>query len=89
MMYFLDGDKPSLTLAHLTQRMSGNISVTDTLPRSAISLVHFGSPLVLVVVPARHSFVVGTVLLVSKVGTARVGTRTLGFARHLDTSFKA
>lgn len=87
MMHFLGGGKPSLTLAHLTQRMSGNIPVTDTLPRSAIGLVYLGSPFILVVVPSYHSFVIGTVLLVSKVRTAGVGTRTLGFARHLDTSF--
>ena len=83
------GDKPSFLLTHLSQRMGGNIPVTDALPCSAVGLVHIGSPLILVVVSASHSFVVGTVLLVSKVRTAWIGTRALGFARHINTSFRA
>ena len=81
-MYFLCRNKSAFLLALLADRMLADVSVTNTLPRTAILLVDVGSTLVLVVLLSCNGFVLLTVLSIRQVGTAGIGTGALGFAGH-------
>ena len=83
MVDFLRRDEPSVLLAHFAQRMLTDMSVTDTLPRTAILLVDVSSTLILVVLFTGYSFMFLAVLSIRKVGTTGIRTGALGFARHL------
>ena len=83
---FLHGSQPTLFQTLLAQRMLRSIPVTDTLPRSAVGFIDVRVTLIpAVLLPCRLS-VFFTVLSVTKIGTAGVGTRSPGSARHLVTS---
>ena len=75
-MYFLCRRQPSLFLTHLAKRVSADISVTDTFPGSTVGLVRVGSAFVTVIAAVILLSVLLTELLVRKVRTARVGTRS-------------
>ena len=75
--------KPSFLETHLAERMCRGVSVTDTSPRMAVLLVYVGGSLILVILAAFLCAVLVAVLSVRKVRATGVGTRSLGFARHL------
>ena len=82
MMYLFNGCQPAFLLTAFTQRMSRGITVSDSLPRSAVLLVDVGRAFVFVVLPARLCFVFLAVLPVTQVGTAGVRARTLWLPWH-------
>ena len=75
-MYFLCRRQPPLFLTHLAKRVSADIPVTDSFPDSAVGLVGIGSAFVTVIAAVLFLGVFLTELLVCKVRTARVGTRS-------------
>ena len=79
-----------MLLALLTKRMSFDVAIADSFPSPAISFVGCGVAFVLVVLFVHDLLMLGTVLLTHGEPTAAgVGTWTLGFVRHLFTSFWA
>jgi len=82
-VYFLGRGYSPLPLAHLTQRMSRNVSVTDAFPGSSVPTVYSRVSIVLLVA---FVFCLGVFLTESPIGqlrTAGVGTRALWFSWHL------
>ena len=66
----------------LTQRVLADVSVPDAFPCTAIFAVHVSSTLILVILAACYSGMIGTVLSVCQIGAARVGAGSLGFSWH-------
>ena len=81
-VYFLCRNKSAFLLALLAERMLADVSVTNTLPRTAILLVDVCCTLVLVVLLSCDGFVFLTVLSIREVRAAGIGTGTFGFAGH-------
>lgn len=75
-MHFLCSRQSSLFLTHLAKRVSADISVTDTFPGSAVGLVGIGPAFVTVIAAVLLLGVFLAELLVRKIRTARVGTRS-------------
>ena len=87
MMNLLDRGKPALFLALLTKRMRLDVAVADSLPRSAVGLVHLGGAVVFIIKGTLSLCVLGTVLLaLCKPTAAGIGARTLWFVWHEFTS---
>ena len=83
-------DEASVRSAHLTQRLSCQMSVTNLSPYAAIPLVLSVAASKTFVVPLHRFLMLLAVaaLAVRQVGTAAVATRTFRFPRHRFTSIK-
>ena len=79
----LHRSQPTFPQTYLAERMYRRVPVTDTSPRMTVLLVYVGTAFVLVILAAFFYTVLVTVLSVTEVRTTWVGTRSLGFARHL------
>ena len=85
-MYLLCLDVSSLGKAHLAERMGISIAVTYTFPRSAVPSFHCRVTVVLFITLVFFFLVLFTEPPVSKVWSAREGTRSFWFSRHHATS---
>ena len=83
-------DEASVRSAHLTQRLSCQMSVTNLSPRTAVPLVLSVAASEAFVVPLHRLLMLLAVaaLAVRQIGTAAVAARTLRFPRHHFTSIK-
>ena len=82
--------KASVYPAHLTQRLSCQISVANLSPYAAVPLVLFVAASEAFVVPLRPLVLIAVAALpVRKIGTATVAARTFRFPRHHFTSLWA
>ena len=83
-------DEASVRSAHLTQRLSCQMSVTNLSPRAAVPLVLSVAASEAFVVPLHRLLMLLAVaaLAVRQVGTAAVAARTFRFPRHRFTSIK-
>ena len=77
----------SFLQTHLTKRMLLHISGSNLLPRPSISFLVSWVSLILVIPFVLQAFMLFTILLVGKVGTARIGTWFLRFVWHMLSSF--
>jgi hypothetical protein len=86
-MDFFGRCEPALLLTFLTKRVRSDVTVSNTLPGTAISFVRSRITLELVVVFVHYYLVLGTVLLTfSKPTATGISTGTLWFVRHGFTS---
>lgn len=69
---------------HFTERVLGGVTVADAFPRAAIGFIHVGISLILVVLLPGDLLVLGTILIVRQVGTARIRARVLRLFWHDD-----
>ncbi len=83
-------DEASVRSAHLTQRLSCQMSVTNLSPRTAVPLVLSVAASEAFVVPLHRPLVLIAVaaLPVRKIGTTCHAARTFRFPRHRFTSIK-
>ena len=83
-------DEASVRSAHLTQRLSCQMSVTNLSPRAAVPLVLSVAASEAFVVPLHRPLVLIAVaaLPVRKIGTTCHAARTFRFPRHRFTSIK-
>ena len=84
-VYLIHRSQPSFLETHLAERMRRSVPVTDSLPGSAVLLIHVRTAFVFVVLPADGCFMLLTVLPVRKVRTAGVGAGALWFPWHRFT----
>jgi hypothetical protein len=81
-VYLLGGSQSALSLADLAQRMGGDVTVTDTLPRFAVTFLA-GRVTVVFVVPSHLQLLMFLAeTSVRQFGTAGVTAWALGFIRH-------
>ena len=85
-MDFVNGSELAFLQAPLAQGVLGYIAVAYAFPSPTILLVHVRGAFIPIVVPAGLLSVFVTILPVTKIGTAGVGTGTLRFSRHQVTS---
>ena len=86
-MHLLGSDELTFLLTLLAERMRLDVTVADSLPRTAISFIGFRVTLVMIVVFVNYFLMLGAVLLAySKPTAAGVSTGTLWFVWHLVTS---
>jgi len=89
-VYLLGRSQPALFLALLAQRVCFDVTVTDTLPCTAVPPVGGRVTFDLVVMFVHQLLMLGAVLLVvCKPTAAGISTGTFGFVRHWFTSFWA
>lgn len=81
-MYLLGWRVTSLLQTHLTQWVSRRIVVTDTFPRSAVTLAWAVLSAVAFVMFVSKLGMLGTVAAMRKFRTVRVSTRVCGFGGH-------
>ena len=81
-MYLLGWRVTSLLQTHLTQWVSRRIVVTDTFPRSAVTLAGAVLSSVAFVLLVGKLGMLGTVTAMRKFRTVRVSTRVCRFSRH-------
>jgi len=86
-VHFLGRGKPILFLTLFTERMRLDVTVTDTLPSTTVSLVGSRVTFVLIVMFVHCFLMLGTVLLAfSKPTAAGISTGTFWFVGHWFTS---
>jgi hypothetical protein len=86
-VYLFGGSELTLLLALLTKRMRLDVTVTDTLPSTTVSLVGSRVTFVLIVMFVHFFLMLGTVLLAfSKPTAAGISTGTFWFVGHWFTS---
>ena len=83
-VHFFDRHILSLKHAQLAERMALHIAVPDSLPGFPIPFPVGGVPLVPVVPLALEPFMLRAILLLGKVGTARISTGFLWFSWHVS-----
>lgn len=86
-VYFLYRCQPSFLETPLAKRMLRSVTVTDAFPRSTVLAIDVRVTLVLVVLSAGYSSVVGAVLSIRKVGTAGIRTWSFRSCWHGFTSY--
>jgi len=87
MVYLIHRGEPSFLDTHFAQRIISDIPVADSLPCSAVGLVHIGGAVVFIIKVSLPLCVLGTVLLALCKPTATgKSTRTLWFVWHEFTS---
>jgi len=86
MVYLLHGSQPPFLKAHLAQGMRSSVSVTDSLPGSAVLLVRVGNARVFVVLLRGESLMFLAVLtaLDSQPWTAAISAPAPWFPRHTN-----
>lgn len=84
---FLYRSQPTLSEAHLTERMLRRITVPDAFPRSAVLAVDIGAALVFVVLAAFLHTVLLTKLSFTEVGASGMRAGSEWSLGHLFTSF--
>ena len=83
-MYLLHQRDMPFHQTHFTERVLRGVTAADAFPRAAIGFIHVGTSLILVVLLPGDLLVLGTILIVRQVGTARIRARVLWLFRHDD-----